>query len=157
LERARAWQDLHAWDNAIADLDAASEASDDVSAKITAKTMAMNLLATADDYDKAVEKGQEIVALQPDEPVHKLRLGAVYLKGSLSAQEDALKRLMDRTTKGLGDLKVEKKVEDWVTDLWSETPPDGLVSELAPEGDAVFRDQETASLVSARQRFRQAN
>lgn len=157
IERARAWQDLRAWDNAIQDLDTASDVSADIAAKITAKTMAMNLLATADEYDKAVEKGQEIVSLQPGELVHKLRLGPVYLKGSVSAQEEALGRLMDRSTRDLRDLKVEKKIESWVTDLWSDTAADGLVAELAPGSDAVFREHLTVSLVAARQRFRQAD
>jgi len=153
IEMARSWQDLRAWKNAIDTLQRACDASTEVKDKIFAKTTAMNLLAAADEYDKAVVVGEEIVALQPDEPLHVLHLGPIYLKGSQSAQERVLRRLMDRAERRLQDLAVEKRVEAFVTDLWGEPDAAALVAELTPGADSVFRQGITDDLLAARKRF----
>jgi tetratricopeptide (TPR) repeat protein len=157
LERARAQQDLRAWNNAIEDLQRACDASSALPDKILAKTIAMNLLAQADRYDEAVTVGEQIQALQPDEPLYKLRLGPIYLKGSASAQEQALTRLMDRSERHAEDLRVEAKVEAFVTDLWGEPDAGALATELTPGGDAVLRKELTDDLQAARRRFQLAD
>ncbi|HEX5012155.1 MAG TPA: tetratricopeptide repeat protein [Planctomycetota bacterium] len=157
LERARAQQDLRAWNNAIEDLRRACDASSSLSDKILAKTLAMNLLAQADRYDDAVTVGEEIQALQPDEPLYKLRLGPIYLKGSLSAQEQALTRLMDRSERHAEDTRVETRVEAFVTDLWGDPDAAALAQELTPGGDAVVRKELADELKAARRRFQLAD
>jgi tetratricopeptide (TPR) repeat protein len=157
FEMARAWQELRAWDNAIETLQRASDASTGIRDKVQAKAMAMSLLATADRYDDAVAVGQDIVALQPEDPVHRLRLGPVYLKGSLSAQSEMLLHFTDPAEKGMDDLRVERQVEAFVTDLWSDADAAALVVRLTPGADSVLRQQITARLEAARLRFRLAD
>ncbi len=157
FELARTWQDLRAWDNAIEALQRASDASDEIKDKVQAKTMAMSLLATADRYDEAVAVGQDIVALQPDDPVHQLRLGPVYLKGSLSAQAEVLLHFSDPSEKGMDDLHIERRVEAFVTNLWSDAVAAAFVVQLTPGADSVLRQQITERLENARRRFRLAD
>jgi tetratricopeptide (TPR) repeat protein len=157
LESARAYQDLRSWTPAIDALQRACDASNELRDKVFAKSMEMNLLAIADRYDDAVTVGEQIQALQPDDPAHKLRIGPIYLKGSFSAQELVLSRLMDRGQRQARDLRVEKRVEAFVTDLWGTPDAAALVADLTPGGDVVVRQELTANLEAARRRFQLAD
>jgi Tfp pilus assembly protein PilF len=157
FELARVWQDLRAPDNAIEALQRASDASTGIRDKVQAKSMAMALLATAERYDDAVAVGQDIVALQPDEPVHRLRLGPVHLRGSLTAQSEVLLHFVDPAEKSMDDLRIERQIEAFVTSLWSDADAAALVVQLTPGADSVLRQQITERLQAARQRFRLAD
>lgn len=157
FEAARAWQDLRAWDNAIDALQRACDAAPDLKTRIQAKTMAMSLLATADEYDRAVEVGQEIVALEPAQAIHRLRLGPIYLKGSQSAQARLLQHFLGPLEKSAADEAVERRLEAFISNLWDDADAAALVEELTPGADAVLRQQMTELLAAARLRFRQAD
>ena len=157
IESALAWQDLRSPDKAVECFAKAADSTEDTNKKVSAKSKAMLLLTSADRYDEAVTLGLEVIELQPDQPLRPLQLGMIHLQGSQLAQRTASERVVrDPLNKRLADVVREKQIEEFVTDIWRDTPLDDLLDDLVPHADVVVREEVRQGLLSARDRFRLA-
>jgi tetratricopeptide (TPR) repeat protein len=156
IESALAWQDLRSPLKSVECFQKAAECSDDTKQKVSAKSKAMLMLTAADDYEGAVKLCEEVIALQPDSPLRPLQLGTIHLQGSLVAQRAVLERLkIDPLNKRMLDVRREKLVEEYVSDIWREPLVEPLLDELGAN-DAVVRAEVRVGLSDARDRFRLA-
>ncbi len=155
IEMAEAWRDLKAWDKAVASLKLASDSTTDDSERIRAKRMARVYLTNAGRYDEAVEVARDIVAIQPNLPVHQLHVGLALYSGSVSKKQDILRDFkvvsLDNTGANVGPM-----IEEYLTDLWGDPDPEPIVSTLIPDGDVITRRTLFDRLEKTREMFVQA-
>jgi tetratricopeptide (TPR) repeat protein len=156
IESALAWQDLRSPAKSVECFEKAADCTTDVNKKVSAKSKAMLMLTSADNYEKAVEIAQQVVEMQPDSPLRPLQLGMIHLQGSQASQRAVLERLkIDPLNKRMVDVRREKQVEEYVSDIWRDPLMEPLLDELGAN-DAVVRAEVRSGLTDARDRFRLA-
>ena len=156
IESALAWQDLRSPAKSVECFEKAADCTSDVNKKVSAKSKAMLMLTSADNYEKAVEIANQVVEMQPDSPLRPLQLGMIHLQGSQAAQRAVLERLkIDPLNKRMLDVRREKLIEEYVSDIWRDPLMEPLLDELGAN-DAVIRAEVRSGLTDARDRFRLA-
>lgn len=152
LAAARAWGDLRSWERAVELLDTAVASAASPAQACIAWRMAGSYLILADRYDDAVAAAQKVVDLLPGTALPQLQLGAALYRGSVAAQA-AVVALFVGPDRSEREVLIERRIEDFITDLWREPDVAQLVAQLAAEADSAFRDDVRARLLDARQRF----
>ncbi|MGQ0552048.1 MAG: tetratricopeptide repeat protein [Planctomycetota bacterium] len=150
---ATALAELRSWDKAVATLRIAAEHAADDRNRARALIKASDMLMLADRYDEAMELGQQVVDIFPEDLVWRVRLGHLAYKGSQSAQQKLVDRFVNPGDKSLHDLQLESHVESYVSDVWSTPSLEELVRTLLPLGDPVLEAQIRAQATEARERF----
>jgi tetratricopeptide (TPR) repeat protein len=156
LAAARAWGDLQSYGKAVELLERAANTSQHLGEISGAKRLAVHYLIMDAKYDAAVAAAQDVVDLQPANPLPPLQLGAALYRSSVASQADVV-RIFVGLDKGEREIEIEEGIEAFVTDLWSDPAVDVLVDDLAPDADQYFREELTEGLLAARERFLQAS
>ncbi len=149
--RARAWADLKAWDFCVEDLEHAANTAADEKDLLRAMRQKLDFLILADRFDDAVAVGQQMVEIEPD-LARQLQLGTAYYKGSLFAQRELLKYFA-LSLKDEEQLRRERRIDAFITNIWSTPDADGLLDTLLPDADPLLIAEVSELLMQARERF----
>jgi len=156
LQAAQAWADLRHFDRAVAFVERAADSSENVPQRVTALRLAVNFLINENRYDEAIDYARQVCDIQPANTKLPLQLGAAQYKGSLSAQRDVVSKFV-LADKGVAEIEIERRIEEFITDIWGEPGIDHLLDFLAADADTTFRNTVRDNLTAARERFLQAS
>jgi tetratricopeptide (TPR) repeat protein len=157
IETAKAWQDLRSWNNAVDALERAAACAPSLSGKVFAMNVATALLIFADEYGRAVEMGEQVAALYPTQRIRRTNIGTIHLAGSDALTREVTARFVDPVDKRMGDVAIERAIEEYVSDVWSTPDVEATLDRVTPSADPILREQTREKLVLARERFLAAN